>query len=77
MPQEQLFEENYEWNDASMSLSLEVKDFLQETFQKWADLGYSPREIAYILQRSVIDAELLTLSARYSQRAKEEPSPLP
>jgi hypothetical protein len=53
-----LFTESGQYTEESSQLDIEVYQALFPILSKWVDAGYSPREIAHVMEHSVFDLEL-------------------
>jgi hypothetical protein len=54
-----LYTENHRYTDQAISLGTETGNAVTEIFKKYIDLGYSPREVSYIMQQEIRDIELM------------------
>ena len=53
-----LFGDDYRYSEYGLELDREAASHLKDLFDKYLNLGYSPREISHIIQGSVRDLEL-------------------
>jgi hypothetical protein len=52
-----LFDENHKYTDHGKYLDLAADAALKQIFEKFLQLGYSPREISHIIQLKVTEFE--------------------
>lgn len=56
-----LYTESHRYTDQALILGTETSNALTDLFKKYIDLGYSPREIAHLMQQEITDIELNTV----------------
>lgn len=54
-----LFDEQHRYTPEANALQGEFEAAIRPVFTRWADMGYSPREISHLLQGAVWDNELM------------------
>lgn len=53
--------EDEEWTDEGRALDMEIHAALMPILKKWADAGYSRRDIHYVVESAVHDAGTLVI----------------
>jgi hypothetical protein len=59
-----LFDAKGQWTDESRQLDGEFSHAIGPVFKKWADLGYSLRDVHYIALQAIQDAGISLIIAR-------------
>lgn len=53
-----LFDETHRYNDAGRAIDAATVRACQDIMDSWTDLGYSPREIYYVMTQAINDMVL-------------------
>ena len=53
-----LFDETHRYNDVGNAIDIATKQACQDIMDSWTDLGYSPREIYYVMSQAINDLSL-------------------
>jgi len=53
-----LFNENDRYSEAGLNLSNEAEEAIEPIMKKWADKGFSIRDIEYIIKQAALDTSL-------------------
>lgn len=56
-----LYTEKHRYTDQAIDLTTETSLAVSKIFEKYINLGYSPREIAHLMQQEITDIELNTV----------------
>ena len=58
MEQVHLFDEKNNYTDVARTIDLATKEACEDIMDTWTDLGYSPREIHYVMDQAINDLSL-------------------
>jgi len=70
---EPLFNEKYNtYNEIAIGLDSEATKVIRPLLEKYSELGYSPREIAYVIERAVSAVECEHILRKSIDRSRKE-----
>ena len=67
-----LYDEDHRYTKRATIIDHEMLTLLEPTFKKYADLGYSPRELGHIAQAVINLLELESVLGFNSEKLKEK-----